>query len=286
MSDWHSANLEAIERRLAPLLSEPDGTLHEEDSGLHRIRVIKQGRQVHLYFVEPDGELAGPMSRIDLGRPLHLLATYMQAAMLGLAWRPEPGRVCVLGFGGGRLSLVLHHHLPRAVIDSVDIDPAFGPLAARFFGVTYDERQRLFVDDARAFLERGAGGGYGLVVMDAFRDSSDNLNHLATREFYELCRRRMVPGGVLCANLLRSDPRLDAKIAALRASFRTLDAVERRRSIVALASDQPRRSPQALVRAAAELERRYGFDFPLAEHAAALGPLRSAPGISPLSDGG
>jgi spermidine synthase len=118
-----AADLAAIRGRLAWLRAEPDGVLHEE-RGLHHIRVIKHGSQVHVYFVEPGGELTGPMSRIDLDRPLHLLAGYMQASVLALALCPDPRRACVLGFGGGRLSLVLHHHLPGVVVESVDIDPA------------------------------------------------------------------------------------------------------------------------------------------------------------------
>lgn len=286
MSDWQTSNLAAITGRLARLRAAPDGVLHEEDSGLHRIRVVKQGQQVHVYFVEPDGELAGPMSRIDLARPLHLLAGYMQAALLALVWRPAPQRVCVLGFAGGRLPLVLHHHLPDAVIDSVEIDPAFGPLAARFFGLAYDERQRLFVADARAHLEAAPDAAYDIVVMDAFRDSSDNLDHLATLEFYRLCKRRIAVGGVFCANLLRSDARLEAKLAALHVSFRRLALIELRRSLVAFGSERAFISPGAATRAAAELERRHGFDFPLAAHAAALRPYRPS-GASlrrPLSD--
>ncbi|MEN9937754.1 MAG: hypothetical protein RLZZ387_4333 [Chloroflexota bacterium] len=288
MADWHDTNLAAIHSRLAWLRSEPEGTLHEEDSGLHHIRVVKHGGQVHLYFVEADGWLAGPMSRIDIDRPLHLLALYTQAAVLSLLWRPDPRRICVLGFGGGRLSLVLHHHLPGAIVDSVDIDPAFGPIAERFFGVAYDARQRLFVADARAFLESGADEQYDVLVMDAFRDSSDNLDHLATLGFYRLCRRRMAPGGVLCVNLLRSDPRFDAKAAAIRESFRHVAALEQRRSLVLFGTDRARLD-QRLAARAADLQRGHGFDFPFVERAAELRPYRGpsgAPGehAVPLDD--
>src|SRR5690606_14167428 len=100
---WRRENLAAIRRRLEWLRGEPDGTLHDERTSLHHIRVIKHAGQVQLYFVEPDGQLAGPMSRIELDRPLHLVAGYTQAAVLGLLWNPAPQRVCVLGFAGGRL---------------------------------------------------------------------------------------------------------------------------------------------------------------------------------------
>lgn len=270
---WRRENLAAIRRRLEWLRGEPDGTLHDERTSLHHIRVIKHAGQVQLYFVEPDGQLAGPMSRIELDRPLHLVAGYTQAAVLGLLWNPAPQRVCVLGFAGGRLPLVLHHHLAQTRIDSVDLDPAVGPIAERFFGVAFDDRQRLFAGDARAFLE-AADATYDVVVMDAFRDGSDNLDHLATQEFYELCRSRLAPSGVLCVNLLHSDPRFGAKLATFAASFRYVYLVEQRRSLILLGSERGRLPPGAVVGRAAELQRRYGFDFPLAEQAARLRQYR------------
>lgn len=287
MSEWHTSNRAAIARRLAPLLHLPDGTLHEHDSGLHRIRVIKHGAQVHVYFVESDGQLCGPMSRIDLRAPLDLLATYMRAMLVALVWLPEPRRACLLGFAGGRLSLVLHHCFPALAIDNVELDPAFGPLAEQYFGVVFDERQRLLIGDARAHLEGAAGAGYDLVVMDAFSDGRDNLDRLATVEFYAACRRAMSPEGVLCVNLLRSDPRLPEKLAALRVSFRQVYVAERRRSLVALAHDRQRLAADAMARAAAELDRRLGFGFSLAEQAAGLSQHRDLGGphaARPLSD--
>jgi spermidine synthase len=56
----------------------PDGVLHEEASGSHRIRIVKQARQVHFYFVDPaTGALDGPMSRIDLDYSPTILFTML-----------------------------------------------------------------------------------------------------------------------------------------------------------------------------------------------------------------
>src|SRR5262245_36920231 len=167
---WQQANLAAIAARLAWLRHQPDGLVHDERSPMHHIQIVKHMRQVHFYFRDPNsGALAGPMSRIDLDRPLYLLAEYTQAAMLALLWRPEPERVCIIGLAGGRLSMILHHHLPRVVIDNVDVDPSVAEIAARYFGLAFDARQTLVIQDGRAFLA-AARDPYDTIVMDAFRD--------------------------------------------------------------------------------------------------------------------
>ncbi len=274
-SEWQQQNLAGIEARLAPLRSLPDGTIADEH-GLHHIRIEKQGDQLQLLFVNSDGTLEGPMSRIDLRHPLRLLSSYTQAAMLALLWQPQPQRACLLGFAGGRMSLVLHYHLPELMIDNVEIDPAFLELAPRFFGVEFDARQRLVIADARAFLAEPGSPSYEIMVMDAFRDNTDELDALATVEFYALCRRRLARDGLLCINLLRSDPRFAAKIRALQSQFRSVYLVALKHSLVLFATAAPRIKHQQLALRAAELQARHQFDFPFLERASSLLPLAEA----------
>lgn len=261
-----------IIERLAWLRDAPDGVLLDLPLPELHIWVIKQESQIGLFFLNPaSGALDGPMSRIDIARPLHLLAPYTRALLLTLLWRPAPRRVCILGFGGGRLSLVLHTGLPEITLDNVDIDPAFESLASRFFGVSFDERQRLHTADAAAFLE-STPQRYDIIIMDAFSDARDNLDHLATGAFYAACRRRLAADGVIGVNLLRSDPRFALKAAALRAGFRATWAVPLRHSLVVFGAG---RAPGAMpAERATDLTRRYRFDFELADLAATLRPLR------------
>jgi spermidine synthase len=274
---WQQTNLAAIAARLAWLKQQPDGVVHDERSPLHHIRIIKHAGQVHFYFRDPtSGVLAGPMSRIDLDRPLDLLAEYTQAAMLALLWRPEPERVCIIGLAGGRLSMILHHHLPRVVIDNVDVDPAVAEIAARYFGIAFDARQTFAIQDGRSFLA-AARASYDIIVMDAFRDETDNLDHLATAGFYALCKARLARGGVLCANLLKSDALFLAKTKTLLACFRHVGAVEHKRGVVLFGSDHHKLAADEIARRSSMLQRQYGFEFPFLARAAALKPARDLP---------
>jgi spermidine synthase len=275
--DWQRTNLAAIAERLALLRRQPDGVVHDERSPLHHIQIVKHAGQVHFYFRDPaSGALVGPMSRIELERPLYLLAEYTQAAMLALLWRPEPERVCIIGLAGGRLSMVLHHHLAWVVIDNVDVDPAVAEIAARYFGLAFDARQTITIQDGRAFLA-AARDPYDIIVMDAFRDETDNLDHLATTGFYAACKARLARGGVLCANLLTSDRLFLAKSKTLLASFRHTCAVEHKRGVVLFGSDHQRLTADEIARRSSALQRAHSFEFPFLARAAALKPARELP---------
>lgn len=269
------AYLAAVQARLAPLRAAPDGTLHGVRTPLHHIRIAKHNGQVHFYFVDPSsGALNGPMSRIELARPLHLLADYTQAATLTLLWQPQPARICLLGLAGGRLSVVLRTHLPDTTVVNVEIDGAVGDLAEQYFGVVFDQRQQLAVADARQFIEEYADAPFEIIVMDAFRDEQDNLDYLATGEFYAACKRRLARFGVMCANILRSDELFFEKLKTFHTCFRTTLLYEARHGVVVFGSDAPAKLA-ALQDRADQLARAHQFDFPFAERARQLQPYRA-----------
>jgi spermidine synthase len=290
-------DLAPLLQRLNALKHLPDGVLQDEITPLHHIRIIKDAGQIQFYFVDPvSGALDGPMSRIEIDRPLRLLASYTQSAMLTLLWNPVPTCVCLLGMAGGRLSLLFHHYFADIVVDNVDIDPAVAAIATNYFGITFDDRQRIAIQDARAFLNdvpetplpstqvddqpqapqaRLQPARYEIIVMDAFRDASDDLNHLATRQFYQVCKQRLAPSGVLCVNILKSDRLFFEKIKTIMSSFRHVLIADHKRSLVLFGNDRRQLTRDQIVASAALLQRQHTFDFPFEERAAALQSART-----------
>jgi spermidine synthase len=269
-------DLTSLTQHLNALKARPDGVLHDEITPLHHIRIIKDAGQMQFYFVDPgSGALDGPMSRIELERPLRLLAGYTQSAMLTLLWNPAPVQICLLGMAGGRLALLFYHYFATTVIDNVDIDPAVIQIATRYFGITFDARQRIAIQDARAFLHANRSPLYDSIVMDAFRDATDDLNHLATRQFYQICQRRLTPGGVLCVNMLKSDRLFFEKIKTFMSSFRHVLIAEHKHSLVVFGNDRRQLTRDQIIANAALLQRRHAFDFPFEERAAALQSART-----------
>jgi spermidine synthase len=117
-----------------------------------------------------------------------------------LLLHPRPKSTAILGLGSGvTLGSALTHPLDRAVV--LEISPEVVE-ASRFFdadnhGALKDPRTRLVVGDGRTHLllsdER-----YDVIVSEPSNPWMAGIASLFTREFFELARARLEPGGVLC----------------------------------------------------------------------------------------
>jgi hypothetical protein len=129
--------------------------------------------------------------------------------------------VLALGMGGGASIHAVQSADPEAVIEAVEIDPVVVRVAAEQFGIVPGPGLRIHVGDARRFLT-AADDAYDVIQLDLFRGGPDIPSHLATREFYELARRRLSPAGVLMVNvfdLAPGHPLLASLVATLSRSF-------------------------------------------------------------------
>ncbi|HEY9281069.1 MAG TPA: fused MFS/spermidine synthase [Eoetvoesiella sp.] len=173
--------------------------IHTEASSFSPIVVFEQGDERCMNF--DSVHAPGRQSCIDLQAPDKLVFDYTRTMMTALFVKPDPSSVLIVGLGGGTLSRALGKALPEAVIDTVEIDPAVAKVAQRFFGYKQGPRQRLFLEDGRAFIERvhREGRHYDVVMLDAF-DVDYIPAHLLTREFLQHVRAILTPNGVLVAN--------------------------------------------------------------------------------------
>jgi len=149
---WRDENYAKILQRLNWLEKEPIGPIYKIKTGLHDILIMKVGTQIRLKFLDPVANEI--ISRIDISQPLNLLAPYTRGLMLSLIWVTMPRKVYVLGFGGGRVPMLLHHYFPTVEIQSTDIEPAIKDIATRFFGIEFDHRLKLTIQDGRKYLEQ------------------------------------------------------------------------------------------------------------------------------------
>jgi spermidine synthase len=133
------------------------------------------------------------------GAPDYLESPYPPAMIAGLALAERVDRLAVLGLGGGTIPAFLRVHLPRCHIDVVEIDPVVADLARRFFGFAEEPALRLYLEDARRFLER-AKIGYDAIIVDC-ADAGGTPPHLAAREFLLRARDQLSQGGVVIGNI-------------------------------------------------------------------------------------
>jgi len=266
----HAAR-ERIWRQVQWLANQPDGMLHEQRSGMHRILVLKEDTEIRLYFANPsihsgsDG-MSGRMSELDLKDPLFPFAPYTQGMMLTLLWRDRPRRVYTIGFGAGRVPSILHAHVPDLAQESTEIDEDVLPIAQKFFGYIPDERQKVVIQDGREYLaNRPHDVKYDFIHVDAFRGFGHIPYSLGTSEFYDLCKRHLVEGGVVCANLVASDPLFRARVNTMSSSFQHAYLFIYDDATVLYGTDASRLGYEEFLVRGQAIESRYLFTFPLAE---------------------
>jgi len=194
----------AVPAALALAVSLPVGTIKAADTG----RVLYEAETVHEYarVVErPDGvrvlELNEGQAVHSFYRPgSYLTGDYWDAHLvLPFAGRARPPRrIAILGNGAGTVARAFGHFFPETAVDAVEIDAELSELGRRFFDLR-NPHMRLFAEDARPWLRR-VPGDYDAIMLDAYRQPYIPF-YLATREFFELTRERLAPGGVAIVNV-------------------------------------------------------------------------------------
>jgi len=116
---------------------------------------------------------------------------------------PAPRRVLLLGgTPAGFLDAVLAHR--PALVEAVELNRVLLALAHQFAppagpGAAPRTEVRLVVDDPRRFVSHGAR--YDLVLVGMPEPDSGQANRFYTREFFDACRARLAPGGILALRL-------------------------------------------------------------------------------------
>ena len=171
--------------------------------------------------------------------------------VLPFAGRPSPPRrVAMLGNAAGTTARAYGHYFPETAVDAVEIDGELTEIGKRLFDLR-GPRLRTYAADARPFL-RASDRRYDAIFVDAYRQPYIPF-YLATREFFELVRDRLAPGGLVAINVghPEGDDRLERVLTAtMREAFPEVwrDAVADTNTVV-LGSTAPVRPAQVAARA-------------------------------------
>lgn len=130
---------------------------------------------------------------------LHDMDTQVLLAHMPFAFAPEAERVLVIGLASGITlgSVTLH---PAREIDLVELEPAVVAASHAFDAHNNrpleDPRVRLIVNDARNVLTLAQDSTYDLVSAQPSNPWLTGVSNLFTREFFELGKQKLRPGGV------------------------------------------------------------------------------------------
>lgn len=181
----------------------PIGTVKAIDGEL----VLFEGETREQYVRVVERENGDRLLELNEGRAVHSLYRsgsyltdnvwdgYLVAPLAVLGEAPK--RLAILGNAAGTTARAYGHYFPRTAIDGVEIDAELTELGERYFDMR-NPRLEVFHADARPWL-RSSEGSYDAIMVDAYRQPYIPF-YLATREFFELVRDRLVPGGVVIVN--------------------------------------------------------------------------------------
>ncbi len=189
---------------LALVFSVPVGTIKAADTG----EVLYEAETTHQYARVVERDDGSRVLELNEGQAVHslyrpdsyLTGDYWDGHLyLPFAARAQPPRrIAILGNAAGTVARAYGHYFPGTAVDAVEIDGELTELGRRYFDLR-NPRMRTFAEDARPWLKRSAGG-YDAIMVDAYRQPYIPF-YLTTREFFELARDRLAPGGVVIVNV-------------------------------------------------------------------------------------
>jgi spermidine synthase len=143
-------------------------------------------------------------SSMRISRPWDLELAYTRAMMAFLLFVPVPAEVLMIGLGGGSLAKYIRKHRPQTRIKVVEINPEVVSAArSHFFLPPDDEHLKVLIKDGSVYVPAHPHSA-DVILLDGY-DAGNQVESLATLEFYLACRQALKPGGVLSVNLWGQD---------------------------------------------------------------------------------
>jgi spermidine synthase len=280
--------LAVLHAALTPLSAQPrtpsalsaDGVIESVESEYNNIFVIKRGQLLYMNFGYRGSHYVE--SVYDLLDPAGLPVQYTRYMTLAAIYAAKLERAAFVGLGGGRTASYLVRSFPELRMEVAELDPEVIRLAQKYFGVQESERLRIHAQDGRIFLNR-TRATYDAVFLDAYRGPFVPF-HLLTKEYFELIKKRLNPGGVVAQNVEPSTMVLDSAIKTIATVFRNVDTYEAAGNVVIVAYDGDPISQERLRERAAAITGRYKLRYDLTGLLAAKRVIRPQEGARLLTD--
>ncbi len=193
--------------------------IYQADSLYSRIRVEDTGGIRTLWFNN------APQTTMSLSDPTRGALEYTEYFHSAHAFKPGIKKVLVLGLGGGSTPKAFLTRYPEVNVTTVEIDQAVVNVAKNYFYLAESSRHQIIVDDARRFLARSKAT-YDAIFIDAYLADYYGAYvpfHLATKEFFQIVRTRLSPGGVVAYNVIGQINGWNS--ASLNAIYKTMASV-------------------------------------------------------------
>ncbi|RME26773.1 MAG: hypothetical protein D6798_05980 [Deltaproteobacteria bacterium] len=162
------------------------------DEGLSSVVTVARSRSSGNIWLANNGKVDASTS-VDM-------PTQVLCATLPFAFRPDARQAVVIGLASGITAGAVTLHGGLEHIDIVELEPAIVAASHVFDEYNHrpleDPRVRLWANDGRNQLNLVPDGSYDVVVSEPSNPWLSGVSNLFTREFFELGKRKLKPGGV------------------------------------------------------------------------------------------
>jgi spermidine synthase len=158
--------------------------------------------------------------RINRPNALELAYTreMMASLLLSASWPDLPKHILQIGLGAASLTRFIYANLPEAQQTVVELEPVVVGAAQQGFKLPpLGDRLQIEIAEGAAWMAT-ATGQYDLILIDGF-DAAGETGELESLAFYQDCRLRLAPGGLLVCNFLSLSARFLKSCIALDAAF-------------------------------------------------------------------
>ena len=144
------------------------------------------------------------------------------------ATHPAPKRVLMIGLASGSWAQILIHDPRVEQFDVVEINPGYLKLIPDYpvvRSLLQNPKLHLYVDDGRRWLVAHPGERYDMIVTNATYHWRDHSTTLLSREFFQLIRAHLNPGGLYYFNTTESDETIATALKVYPYALRIINFV-------------------------------------------------------------
>lgn len=124
------------------------------------------------------------------------------------AFHEGPKTALTIGLGGGAWAQIVANMPGLERLTAVEINPGYLEVIRRrpqVASLIEDPRVRIELDDGRRWLNRHPESRFDVIVQNTTLHWRAHATHVLSREYMELCRTRLNPGGIMIVNPTGSD---------------------------------------------------------------------------------
>ncbi len=171
--------------------------LIKEESNFGPVWIFEENGQRCMTFIKPPTPIV--QSCILTQNPKIILHSYIQMLLSTLFFNDTPQKILIIGLGGANAQNALNILLPRAQIDTVEINAALPKIVDQYFGYKEDFHNKIFIADGAIFAKEATDNIYDIILIDAF--NADYIPpQLLTDEFMQDIKKMLTPNGIVAIN--------------------------------------------------------------------------------------